>query len=82
MPRSRPGNILEQECIPVGCVPSAAVAVSGGGGVFPGVSAQGGVCLRGGLPSGIVCLEGGGCLPNGGVCLGEFSVSVSAGVRP
>ena len=29
---------IEQECIPVGCVPSAAVAV--GGGVCPGVSAQ------------------------------------------
>ena len=75
MLRSRPGNILEQECIPVGCVPSAAVTVSGGGGVFPGVSAQGGVCLRGGgLPSGIACLGGGGCLPNEGVCLvGVFS---------
>ena len=24
---------IQQECIPVGCVPSAAVAVSGGGGV-------------------------------------------------
>ena len=66
MPRSRPGNILEQECIPVGCVPSAAVAVSGARGVFPGVSAQGGVCLRGGgLPSGIVCFGGGGVCPMG-----------------
>ena len=43
--------IVEQECIPVGCVPSAAVAVFFGGGevsaggVYPGVSAQlGGVC--------------------------------------
>ena len=34
----------KQECIPVGCVPSAAVAVSGGEGVCLGVSAQGGVC--------------------------------------
>ena len=39
-----------QECFPVGCVPSAAVAVSGGGGVSAqgwclprGVSAHGGV---------------------------------------
>ena len=27
---------IEQECIPVGCVPSAAVAVCWGEGVFPG----------------------------------------------
>ena len=46
--------ILErQECIPVGCVPSAAVAVSLG---------RGGVCL-----GGWVSAWGGGCLP-GGVC--------------
>ena len=34
----------KQECIPVGCVPSAAVAVSWGGRCLPrqGVSAQGG----------------------------------------
>ena len=55
---------IKQECIPVGCVPSAAVAVSGGG-VCPGdlttgVSAQGGgvcpgrgaVCPWGYLPAG------------------------------
>ena len=70
MPRSRPGNILEQECIPVGCVPSAAVAVSGAEGVFPGVSAQGGVCLRGGVfPVGLSALGGVSaqwvCLPRG-----------------
>ena len=47
-------KILKQECIPVGCVPSAAVAVCWGG----GVSAQWGVCLEGG-----VCP--GGCLPRG-----------------
>ena len=40
----------KQECIPVGCVPSAAVAVGGGAGCLPGgvcpgdVSAWGGVC--------------------------------------
>ena len=43
----------KQECIPVGCVPSTAVAVSGGG------------CLPGG--GGVVCL--GGCLPRRGVHL-------------
>ena len=25
---------MEQECIPVGCLPSAAVAVGGGGGMY------------------------------------------------
>ena len=46
-----------QECIPVGCVPSAAVTISGG--VCPGVSSQGvsaqdrGVCLGGCLPGGV-----------------------------
>ena len=47
----------KQECIPVGCVPSAAVAISGGG------------CLPGGcLPRAGVSSRGGGiCL--GGVCL-------------
>ena len=43
-----------QECIPVGCVPSAAVAVWRGGG--GGVSAQGRVC------PGVGCLPG-GCIP-------------------
>ena len=39
----------KQECFPVGCVPSAAVAVTGGG-----VSAHGGVSVqRGGLPRGV-----------------------------
>ena len=63
--------MTKQECIPVGCVPSATVAVSrvrgGGGGVC--VSAPGG-CL---LPGGCVC--SGGCLLRGGVCSG---VCVSA----
>ena len=44
-----------QECIPVGCVPSAAVAVCWGVSAL-GVSAHGG------------CLPMGGCLPKGGVC--------------
>ena len=59
----------KQECIPVGCVLSAAVAISGRG-CFPmgeclsgvvsarGVSAQGGVCPEGVFP-------GGECLPRG-----------------
>ena len=52
----------EQECIPVGCVPSVAVAIFLGGGVCPGVfvggclpDRGGGVCPRG------ICL--GGCTP-------------------
>ena len=60
-------HLLKQECIPVGCVPSAAVAV------FLGVSAQGSVfCLRGVCP--------GGCLPRSvsaqwGVCLGGCALT-------
>ena len=60
MPNLKPKEKnFEQECIPVGCVPSAAVVVSGGG-----VSAKGGY-----LPGGVSL---GGCLPRGvsagGVC--------------
>ena len=54
---------LSQECIPVGCVPSAAVAVSGGRGVCP--EGGWGVCPGGGgvCPGG---LSGwGGCLARG-----------------
>ena len=62
---------FKQDCIPVGCVTSAAVAVSCGclpggvsaqGGVCPGgVSAQGGVCLG--------CVSAQGCVSAwGGVC--------------
>ena len=43
---------LKQECIPVGCVPSAAEAISGGGG------RAGGVCLPGG--GGLCVCPGGG----------------------
>ena len=46
----------QQEFIPVGCVPSTAVAVGGG------------VSARGCLPKG-GCLPGGGCLPRG--CLAD-----------
>ena len=35
-------HTVTQECIPVGCAPSAAVAVSGGGGMY----ARGDVCLE------------------------------------
>ena len=40
-------HIFQQECIPVGCVPSAAVAVCWGGGLPRGVR-PGGICPRGG----------------------------------
>ena len=47
---------VKQECIPVGCVPSAAMASAGGGGsTRVGVSGQGGVCLG---------VSARGCLPN------------------
>ena len=53
----------KQECIPVGCIPSAAVVVLW----------RGGVCLRGVCPGEVSaqwgCLPG-GCLPGGGVGLG------------
>ena len=57
-------NLYEQECIPVGCVPSAAVAVSS-----EGVSCLGGVCL----PKGVSALDGvclGEVFAQRGVCLG------------
>ena len=49
-------NNQTQECIPVGCIPPASVAVSGGWGCLPGDVSPGGVCPGG------VCL--GGCLPH------------------
>ena len=52
--------ITQQECIPVGCVPSAAAAISWGRGVLPG-----GVCFSGGL-----CFLGRGCVSQGGVLPG------------
>ena len=49
--------MLLQECIPVGCVPSAAVAVCWGGvsarGCLPGGCLPGGVCLEGVCPGGL-----------------------------
>ena len=80
---SRGGTPTKQECIPVGCVPSSAVAVSrGGGGV---VCSREGCLLRGGclLPGGCLLLgvsapggsaprgvsaPGGACLLPGGIC--------------
>ena len=54
----------QQECIPVGCVPSAAVAVCGGGG--EGVCPGGCVCPGEGCVCPGVCLPR-GCLPRAGV---------------
>ena len=58
---------IKQECIPVGCVPSAAVAA---GGCLPrGVSARG-VCPVGCVPTGVFAQ--GGCIPActmQGVCI-------------
>ena len=72
---------FEQECIPVGCVPSAAVAVSArggvpapGGGLLPGgcLLLQGGCLLLGGLllpgVGGLLC-SGGGSACSRGWCL-------------
>ena len=81
-----------QECIPVGCVPSAAVTVSRGGGLLQGglwgVSAPEGVYTRGCLLKGVSAPGGcllrgvsapGGCLLlGGGVC--SWGVSTLAGV--
>ena len=77
---------MNKECIPVGCVPSAAVAVCCGWGVCPGgclprgvsaqgsVSAQGCVCLLRGWVSAhrVVC-------PVVCVCRGMSAQGVSAG---
>ena len=64
-------SIIKQECIPVGCVPSAVVAISQGGVSSGGCLLQRGVCSRWGcLLWGGVC--SGGCLLQvGGVCSRE-----------
>ena len=53
---------FKQECIPVGCVPSATVAVSLGGGclLLGKVWSQGGCLLLGGACSWVECLLLGG----------------------
>ena len=72
--------ILVKECIPVGCIPSTAVAVSRGGGcllpggcLLLGVSAPGGVCS-----GGVSALGVGGCLLGGVYSLGVSALGVSA----
>ena len=82
---------IQQECIPVGCVPPAAVAV-GGGGVPPswGISLRGvgvppsqrGVSLPGGclLPGGV--LPAGECLLPGGLPARVGGVLPSRGGLP
>ena len=57
-------NIVKQECIPVGCVLSAAVAVGGGG-------SAGGMSAQGVFAQGDVCP--GGVYRGGGICLGVVS---------
>ena len=52
-----------QECIPVGCVPSAAVAV--GGRSAWGVSARGRMSAQGCVYPGGICPGARGCLPSG-----------------
>ena len=54
----------KRECIPVGCVPSVPVTVSGAWGSRPwgGMSTQG-VSAQGASAQGRGCLPGGGCLP-------------------
>ena len=54
--------VLKQECIPVGCVPSAAMTASGGGGGGRGYVSAGGVRLPGGCLLGVSAW---GCLPRG-----------------
>ena len=70
--------LKKQECIPVGCVPSAAVAVSGGGGgclLWGCVCSwrdllQAGVCFQGGVCSWGMYAPGGGSVPRGVSALG------------
>ena len=56
--------VTKQECIPVGCVPSTAVAVSGG------ICPRGGVSAQGCLPEGVCPV---GCLPRGCVPRGMYT---------
>ena len=81
-------NENKQECIPVGCVPSASVAISGcreGGASAQGVCQRG--CLPWGCPGGAsalgvsrwVCVGGGGvhgCVCPGG-CLPRWECQVN-----
>ena len=67
---------LQQECIPVGCVPSAAEAVCG-------VSARGRGCLPGGGVSASegVCPGRVGSARGGGVCPGGLPVNRITGEK-
>ena len=65
-------NYVKQECIPVGCVPSTAVAISPGGGcLLPGGVCSGGVCSRGVSAPwwGGVCSQESGCVCSWGCLL-------------
>ena len=63
------------------CVPSAAVAVSRGGGcLLPGGVCSGGCLLRRGLLGGGGVCSGGGCLLLGGVCSLEGLLSGGCGI--
>ena len=64
-------QIDRQKCIPVGCVPSAAVSIEGG--IYPGVSAQEG-CLPRGVSAWGVSVQG-VCLPRGCLlqCMLEYT---------
>ena len=74
---------VQEEGIHVGCLPSAAVAVLGGGLPRGGVSVRG--CLHGGVCPGGVCLwvctqvGGWGCPPSGGGVYPVEGVSTSGG---
>ena len=59
----------KQECIPVGCIPSAAVVISLGGSAPGGLSAPGGVCLLWGVSVLGVCVCSGGVSAPEGWCL-------------
>ena len=69
--------LSKQECIPVGCIPSAAVAI--GRGVCLGSCLPGSVCPGGFLPG----VSAWGCLSaQRGVCPGGVSAPVHAGIPP
>ena len=73
---------IKQECIPVECVPTAAVSVTrchyqGGCLSGRGICREGGLCLDGGLcPEGISVQ---GFRSTGGLCSQDVSVSLSRG---
>ena len=83
-----PGNFIKQENIPVGCVPSAAVAVLGRG-VSTGSVSDREVCFPGGVsawPGGVCQADGGvypwGCLSRGWGCLPRGVSATGGGVCP